>query len=485
VTYLLRLWPVALGALAGLGQAPWGVWSVTLIALTILFVQYQKTTNARSAARLGWAFGLGYFLVSLSWLIHPFLVEPERHAWLIPFALLAMCGGLAVFWGGAFFVARKYLRSRWGLVAIWAAAELARGYFFTGFPWALMGYVWLDTPIAQLASIVGPYGLTLLTFALGAAIAQTIGARTPYFGVGVASGVIALFAGGVVILHANEVIVSDQTIRLVQPNAPQDQKWDPEYIPEFYARALDLTTPDAAGLVIWPETALATPLYDAQEELTEISKHAMGAQVLVGVNHSEMLRWYNSIALIDTDGTLAGRYDKHHLVPFGEYLPFDALMAQIGLSGMTAQAGYGYSAGEGVSRMDIDGYGAALPLICYEASFPRNLRSETRADWVLQLTNDAWFGPNAGPQQSLAQARFRAIETGLPVVRSANTGVSAIIDPQGRVTTSLPLGVAGALEGALPKPFDQTVYARLGEVLVAIAIVLILTGAGLVGRGRA
>ena len=449
-----------LGGLAlASGQAPFGAWPLALAGLVLGVLLWLRAATAREAAFQGWTFGVGAFSLSLIWLVNPFLVEPWRHGWMIPFALFLMSGGLALFWALAFGLAKRVTGRVPMLVALWGLAELARGWVFTGFPWGLPAYIWLDTPVSFAAAFVGPYGLTTLTFGLAALLAVAVWRRRAT-ALAPAAVLATLLAISAVVLP-QPPNATGPVVRVVQPNAPQHLKWHPDHIQTFFSRALTLTPSTRAELVIWPETSVPAPLYAAGPYLADVADAAGPAAAVVGLNRVDGMRGYNT-ALMLAEGQIAASYDKRHLVPFGEYMPMPWLLERIGLRAFTATNGYGYSAGETLPLFDTPA-GRALPLICYEAIFPRDLRSAERPDFLMQLTNDAWFGTFSGPQQALAQARFRAIETGLPLVRAANTGVSAIIDARGRVLTHVPLNQAGAIEAAMPRAAPPTVYAQWGE----------------------
>ncbi|WP_425081433.1 apolipoprotein N-acyltransferase [Ruegeria arenilitoris] len=464
-----------LGALAAFGLAPFGVWAATLVALVLLAPLFLSTETRGRAAWLGWAFATGYFAHGLSWIVEPFLVDAERHAWMAPFALIFMAGGLALFWALAFWVARRpaggAITQAVFLVVTVSLAEMARGYVLTGFPWAGLAQVWVGSPVAQLLSLVGPYGLgalTLLaTLPLGAALAQRGGFALP---LGLTVGTACLALGYASARPA--VTETDHVVRLIQPNAPQHQKWDPEYAPLFFARQIEFTAAQPRpDLIVWPETSVPAWLSSAQPYLDAIADAAQGTPVFLGIQRGDGPRIYNSMIYLDEKGQQQGLYDKHHLAPFGEYVPFGEVMAKFGIYGMAATNGNGFSAGPGAALMDAGKLGKALPLICYEAVFTQDVLSAPgRADFLLQITNDAWFGTRSGPYQHLAQAQMRAIEQGLPMMRSANTGVSAMIDPLGRITQALPLGQAGFFDAKLPAPFVSTVYSRNGDVPVFVLL---------------
>ncbi|WP_418595074.1 apolipoprotein N-acyltransferase [Ponticoccus sp. (in: a-proteobacteria)] len=475
---------VAAGVVMGLGQAPYDLWICGLAGLVAAFWLFRVSPRGGLAAGTGWAFGLGYFGFSMGWIVEPFLVDAAETGWMAPFGLIGLAGGLALFWGLAFWGAaraRRYAPA--ALVLSWTAAELARGYVLTGFPWANVSYLWLPTPVMQWAALVGPYGLTALTLALAALLAEAL-PPAPRARAGLAGGALGavLLAVGWALLPPLQALDGRPVVRLIQPNAPQDQKWDPDMVPVFFNRQVEYTeAPPAEGqepptLILWSETALPMLLHNAGDALGLISHVAGAAQVVVGIQREEMGRWHNSLVLMDAEGDLAQVYDKHHLVPFGEYMPAAGLFARWNIAGLAARAEGGYSAGPGPELLDLGPLGSALPLICYEAVFPQDVhRAPARPEMLMQLTNDAWFGQFSGPYQHLAQARIRAIEQGLPMLRSANTGVSAVIDGAGRVLASLPLGEAGFLDAPLPPPLRMTPYARTGDLPVFL---LILLGAG-------
>jgi apolipoprotein N-acyltransferase len=271
-------------------------------------------------------------------------------------------------------------------------------------------------------------------------------------------------------------------LRLVQPNAAQTLKWQPDHAKIFYARLMTATAapPDPAlgppAAVIWPETAVTfLPAYQP-ERRAEIAAAAGGAPVILGALHGERRdgeeQWFNSLMAILPDGSLGPRYDKHHLVPFGEYLPYESVLGLIGLRQLVRQGGF--TPGPGPQVLEVPGLPPFSPLICYEMIFPSEVvPANARPGWLLQLTNDGWFGSFGGPQQHLAQARIRAIEQGLPVVRVANTGISAAIDAHGRVLTRIALQTDGYRDIRLPGALPPTLYARYGDVPSMSLVVLV------------
>lgn len=459
------------GGLAALGQDPFSLAVAALLGFAAAFALFVVVPGVRAAALHGWAVGAGYFAVSLHWIVEPFLVDAARHAWMAPFALVALPGGLALFWGAAFAAAAWLVRAGpWrplALVPALSLAEWLRATVLSGFPWALPAYVWADAPALHAAALVGPHGLTLLTLlaAAGFALAALRDVRV-IAALALTAPLLALTALGWWQARAPLVEAVDAPIvRLIQPNAPQDEKWDPARALTFLERQIDLTAeappPD---LVIWPETAIPWALNDAGPALEQIAAAAGRAPVILGAIRTEGAQAFNSIAVVGAGGEVLDVYDKHHLVPFGEYIPLGRLARLVGLRSFAARDGYGYTAGPGPRRLDLGRMGRPLALICYEAIFPAEVGAGPRPDWLLQVTNDAWFGTFSGPYQHFAQARFRAVEQGVPMVRVANTGISAVIDARGRVITSLPLGTGGMADAALPPAAPPTLYSWTGDL---------------------
>ncbi|WP_247743775.1 apolipoprotein N-acyltransferase [Shimia sp. R9_3] len=471
-----------LGSMAGLGHPPFDLWWATLLAFAAVFYLLHEVQRGRETVWLGLGFGTGYFAMSLHWIVEPFFVDPLRHGWMAPFAIVFMAVGLSLFWSAAFWLAKRLHPSGWPVVLTLTGAELLRAYVLTGFPWGMPSYALVDRLAGQGAAFVGPHGLNLMLFAvslaLGLAAVATRG-RLPLAALGV-SGAVAL---ALPMASAEPEAQSEQPlVRLVQPNAPQHQKWDPEYTGLFFERLVRATAAGAQRpeLIVWPETAVPVLLNYSEETLQIISRSAAGVPVVLGINRFEGTRIHNAAILLDSTGEVAATYDKHHLVPFGEYIPLGNLMARFGITGFASRSGDGFSPGPGPALMDLGTLGKALMLICYEAVFPQDVfNAPERPSFILHLTNDAWFGSFSGPFQHLAQARMRAIESGLPVLRAANTGVSAAIDAQGRVLQALELNTEGYLDVALPAPRPRTVYARSGDWPIIAVVFLLLCATSL------
>jgi len=454
---------------------------MSLIALFTLAMVLGRAPNFMQAATVGWAAGAGYFGLTLFWIIEPFLVDVARHGWMAPFALAGLSGGLALFWSLGFGMAHLLGGMRLATLALAVSlslTEMLRSYILTGFPWGLPAYIWTGTAPMQIASLTGPHGLTFLT------LLATFGCHHAFTALPRARAALVVGAFWVVFIGLSFALrpgatppeaETDPVLRIVQPNAPQHLKWDPAMTPVFFLRALELTaaggTPD---LIVWPETSVPELLERADELLVAISDAAGNRPAIAGIQRRDEHGYRNSLVSISPAGEVDRIYDKHRLVPFGEYVPLGDLAARFGIPAFAARAGFGYAPGPGPALLD---FGAelktALPLICYEAIFPHGMGvGGQRPAWLLQITNDAWFGSYSGPYQHLAQAQFRAVEQGLPLVRAANTGISAVMDGYGRVLDSLPLGEAGHLDVRLPPALPPTMYSRSGDVPVLLFLIV-------------
>lgn len=470
--------PAALGAVCAGAQAPFNMPVLLLVGLAAFVVLLEKfKPDLRQAALLGWSFGFGYFLVCLHWIASPFLVDAARHGWMAPFAVVLMAAGGGVFWMIAFWTARRLGPQAAWLIVTLPAIEMVRAYIFTGFPWATFAQSVIDTLMGQALAWGGPHGVNLVLVAGAVGIGQAL-LRWRRAGAIVAA---ALALPLLLPVIAPEPVARGQVVRLVQPNAPQDEKWDPLMIPIFYNRQLAFTAaPPTEGmaapdLVVWPETAIPWNLTHSETILQEVSAAASGKPVVLGAQRSDGMRHFNSLVVLGPQGTVQQTYDKHHLVPFGEYVPLGDFAARFGIYGLAPQQGAGFSAGAGAQLLDLGVLGTALPLICYEAVFAHDVNAAPmRPEFIIHATNDAWFGTHAGPQQHLAQARMRAIEQGLPVARAANTGISVMIDPWGRLGDSLGLGEAGFIDAPLWAPRAPTLYSRTGDVPLALLLAAVL-----------
>ena len=511
------------GALASLGQAPLGWFPVLWLSLPLLIWLMDSASLAKrgrsafwSMARVGWMFGFGFFLVTFYWLGAAFLVEADKFAWAMPLAVLVLPAGLALFWGlasglCAFVWSGSPLRILWLALAL-SAVEWVRGFVLTGLPWGGFGMVLGSNDVTmQTLSLVGPNGLTLIAlvvFSLPALWFSSADAKAPRLGsiLSILVGVLfALQLGyGVYRLGLTSEPDSLQPVaRLVQPNIPQKEKWKFENRAWIFNRLLALTTLDgeetpikSVDLVIWPESALPFFLMEQPGALAAISQSLPeGTDLLTGALRREPDREngrdtgssdgesvFNSIYHLNAEGTVIDSYDKVHLVPFGEYLPKKNWLETIGLQQLTAQKS-GFEAGTQRKLLDLGGWGRVIPVVCYEVAFSDGvLHYPQGASWILNVTNDAWFGATSGPWQHLQLARMRAVETGLPVIRVANTGISAIIDGRGQLVAQLSLEQEGILQQRLPSKLTKTLYAQLGNIPFFCFWVILFLAAASIGR---
>jgi len=505
------LFAVLVGALSVLAFAPvhaWPVLFLTFGALTWLLdgchARHDRLRQRLECAGIvGFCFGFGYFLAGLYWIAEAFLVEPWRHGWLIPFVLAAMPGGIALFFAAAGALAMLLWQPGAGRVFAIAIAiglaEYARGHVLTGLPWNLVGYGLLATlPLMQLAALFGVYALSLLAMLLFVSPFAIFAPRDS--GLGGGRGAVALACALVLLLGLGYAwgerrlagapqASTDIRLRIVQADIDQANKWRPENSAEIFTDYLDLTkSGELAGIdiVIWPETAVPFPLADSPDALLAIgailpegTSLVVGSGRIVDDEASDgdiTQRIYNSLLVIDDQGRVIGSYDKIHLVPFGEYLPFQDFMESFGVMQLTGVRG-GFSVGSGPRRLAVPGAPPASPLICYEIIFPDEItEASERPGWLLNVTNDAWFGTSAGPYQHFHQAQVRAIEQGLPVARAANTGISAVIDPYGRILAEIGLGEKGVLDAELPKVGPTTPFVQFGMALEISVLMLGFAG---------
>ena len=469
------------GAVMTAGHPPVGIPWGFFLAMPVLVWLVMAAPSARAAAWTGWAAGFGYFVTGLHWIGNAFLVEPDKFLLLLPLGVLGLPAGLAIFWALAAWGAKRLELPGWrGAVALATTlgiVELARGYVLTGFPWALPAYIWLDTPIMQSAAWIGPFSLTVVTLLLtGIPLVALLRREFAMAAVAVGAFAALWIAGG--LRHEGPTQYEDDApvIRLVQPNAPQHLKWLPGYREDFYERMLNLTAAEAEvppDLVIWPEISIHFVPSENPTEVARIAEAANGAPVIVGAFYRDGPDFLtNALQTILPDATLGPVYHKHHLVPFGEYMPLVWILGELGLPDFSE--GLGFARGEGPKTLHLDGLPSFSPNICYESIFPYEVIGAERPGWIAQITNDAWFGSFAGPQQHLAQAQFRAVEQGLPVVRATNTGISAVIDSYGLLVARTEMHNHRAIDVRLPKALPNTLYSIVGDISCVLICLLLL-----------
>lgn len=493
-----------LGVALAAAQAPLSLWPLAFV--TFILLLHLDDGGADAAARRRsfftlFAFCYGYFVAGNYWIGISFFVDAEKYALLLPLPVLGLPIVLAAFPATGAWLA--WLAARGNRTAYmllmpfgWLVGEWLRGRVATGFPWNLVGYVWGDWPAAmQLAAWIGAQGLGLLTMlaASGIAIAVSPGRR-----IALLLPLLFIIAAGLASLRvpADIAMLPDVNLRLVQPSIVQTLKWRDDLRQQHLQEHVALSLRPAEkqlSHVIWPETAIPYLLDEEPGLRDALAKRlAPGTVLITGAPRREVrgrealsanprdIAVYNSIFALGSDGEIAARYDKVHLVPFGEYLPFRSLLKPLGLDAVAAGA-VDFSPGHDMAPIAIPGLPFARVLICYEAIFadesmPSLDGGKPMAGLLLNLTNDAWFGRSSGPYQHFAAAKFRAVEQGLPLVRAANNGISAIVDPYGRVTARLGLDEIGVVDGGLPAAMAQRPpYARVGDApLLAFAIVVLI-----------
>jgi apolipoprotein N-acyltransferase len=494
----------AAGAISTLALAPFSVWPIMALTFPVLVLLLdgagKGSAGVLAAAVVGWWFGFGYFLAGLYWVGYAFLVDAKTFGWLLPVAVTALPAGLAIFTAfGAVLARLLWTPGPTRLITLAVAltiAEWLRGHVLTGFPWNSFGYA-LTSPLAlgQSASLVGLWGLTalaVLLFSTPALLADhRRDTRHPWLALSAAAAVLIAMAvfGTVRLARLPTTWVDGVKLRIMQPNLSQDDKFNyaaKQAVMARYVRLSDRSggaSLDLGGVthLIWPESAFPFFLAREPDALAQIARLLPEGAVLItgGVRAAEttppsgpIVNAYNSAYVIDSKGSILSVYDKVHLVPFGEYMPFQGFLERLGLTQLTKVHG-GFLPGDRRRASVIPNAPRVLPLICYEIIFPGEAvpRGE-RPGWLLNLTNDGWFGISTGPYQHFQQARVRAIEEGLPLVRAANTGISAVVDPLGRVVASLPLGTEGTFDAPLPQAIGPTPYDRFRDLPAAIAVAL-------------
>jgi apolipoprotein N-acyltransferase len=481
----------ALGILAAGALPPLSLAPLALLSLPLLFLLIGRAASWRGAAARGFAFGMGYHLAGLYWVTNAVLVMAAEFWWAVPITVPLLAAVMAVFIALPCAAARL-ARPGWRRVAVlagtWTLGDLARQFVLSGFPWNLLGSVWempgeLGLVFMQPAAWVTAHGLTLATVALGCSLALGWRGRLAACGALAAWG-IAGFAQ-LRIAPAGPMPAGLMAV-LVQGNVSEqdhrDHGADPAWAEHVFDKYLALTRAgvrQAAGkpmLVIWPETA--SPYQLDRDRAARLAVADAAAPALITLAGTERfappppaqagmtggMTAHNSLVAVAPDGSVAGIYDKSHLVPFGEYFPSYAHF-MLGEQGFTP--------GPGIRTLHLRGLPSAGPLICYEAIFPGQVvQAGDRPAMLVNITNDAWFGDSAGPRQHLAAARMRSVEEGLPMLRAANTGISAIIDAHGRLDSTLGLGATGVLVGGVPGSLPPTLAARLGLIAPSLLAVM-------------
>ncbi len=425
----------------------------------------EKTIQSR--LKTAWLSSFFYYISTLYWVSFALEIEIDKFWWLIPVALFILPGYVSIF---------PAVASLWwkrGFPIAWICLEWLRGWLFTGFPWGFVGHLWLDTPFIQTASWGGVFFLSFISiFTLSWS--------------GLKKWILVPVTMLSYILPQSQNMFFDHKIRIVQPNVTQEDKWDRKSYEQRFLNLLDISKPQdpLVSSIAMPETALTFFLEDFPDRVKKLKEiipehgHLFtgGVRRQIDSNNQDY-KLRTSLLALNKKGDVVAFYDKHHLIPFGEYLPSILRFLFPKLSKIT----FGekdYTPGTGPANISLPNTPSFHPIICYESAFSHEITSEKRADFILLITNDAWFGKSIGAKQHLDLARIRAIEQGMSVIRSANTGISALIDPQGHILNSIPLGQKGAIDVFIPKPNTQTFYAKYmyleNYIMTLLSIMLIL-----------
>jgi apolipoprotein N-acyltransferase len=496
-----------LGVLAAAALPPVDLVPLLVVSFSGLIWLAAGVSGRREAFVLGWSFGFGFFLAGFYWIALALLVDIASYWWLLPPALIALPVFFGIFSGLALVVyeaigARGFARA-FALAIAWTASEWLRGHILSGFPWNLIGYAWSGGfpgagTVLQTTAATGIYGLSLLTViiaALPAALGDHVfGAARPWRRLAPTGAALLLLAvlagaGATRLVGASNAMVPDIRLRLVQPSIAQTLKWDAREREANFQRLLALSAGpghDQVTDIIWPEAAATFFLNrDPARRAAIATVVPRGGLLITGALRTEPppetpVHAWNSLVALDDRGAIRGNYDKFHLVPFGEYMPLRSLIPIPAI----ANDGVDFGAGPGPRTLDLPGLPPVGPLICYEVIFPGAVTDPARRpSWLLNVTNDAWYGFSSGPFQHFAIARVRAIEEGLPLVRSANNGISGVIDAYGRVVRRLGLDDVGVVDSGLPVSLSTPpLYARLGDWM--LVILMVAAGLPLLRRRR-
>ena len=500
-----RLLALAAGLAAALAHPPFGLLPGLLgYALLMAVLDAEAQRSGRAAFLAGWLAGLGYFGLGCWWIVEPFFVDAKNQAWMAPIALPLTAGGLALFWGAAGLAYRWARTQGLGRVLVFAGcltlAEWLRGHVLTGFPWDLPGESWrAGSAPSQAAAVVGAYGLSWITVALAAApalLSAPLRRREAWLTGGAMLGILTLLYafGAARLAQAPPAAAGGPLIRVVQADIDQKTKWRPENLGQIFDTYVGLSHRPAAArpdIVVWPEGALPAVIDELLAPGNAYGPRLReavdpGQTLLIGVNRAERradgaVAYYNSLIAFrrEAEGLrVTAVYDKHRLVPFGEYMPLGELAQKVGFRSLVHMP-EDFSAGPRAKPISPTGIPAVQPLICYEALFPGVTREAVkragaRPAWILNPSNDAWFGATSGPLQHLNLASYRAIEEGLPIVRATPTGVSAVIDAYGRTLPGarLGLGAIGVIDARLPQALAPTPFERFGDLAFALMLAI-------------
>ncbi|UTW55094.1 apolipoprotein N-acyltransferase [Kordiimonas sp. SCSIO 12610] len=492
------LFAFLLGTLISRVFAPTDFFPLLLIIVPLWLIAIERAPSGKQAFNFGWWSGFGLLSVGLNWIGYSFTQQDAVPVVIAPFAIMALSGLLSIYIGLAFWLTWltkvRLIPRIFVFAAIWTLLEIARGFLFTGFPWHVIGSMWANwLPVAQSASFITVYGLSLLSMTVAGSLVCLLVRRNSLGFV-----IPAITVGGFVVVAGLGYLRLDNvqteyhtnvSLRLVQANIKQREKWISYLIENHFDKHMSLSRgsstegkADGVKLLIWPETSVQRQTFDREGSIPRWRLSRLlerGSYALVGAPrysaNENSYDFYNSLFAVNYKGDIHARYDKKHLVPFGEYLPFEGILNALGLSQLTG--GSAFKSGDQNATIALPGVPAFSPLICYEIIFPggvvNNGSTEKRPEWLLNITNDGWFGLTEGPHQHLALARFRAIEEGLPLVRNAGGGISAVIDPYGRTISQLEINRQGILDSVLPRAIKAPMISVLSKIMLIIMLSLL------------
>ncbi len=499
----LFLIALAAGALSAFAFQPVGLWILMPLALAGLCELIWRSKSLKQALAIGWAFGLGQFVVGLNWIATAFTYQAKMPPSLGWIAVVLLSLYLAIYPALATGLAFRFKEERRLVLVLvlsgaWAITEWLRGTMFTGFPWNPLGVTLVDTPLLSISMLIGTYGLAALVVWIAGTLWLLKASRWRPLAATAVVVSLAVVASWLTVVPYSE---GPGSIRIVQPNIGQEVKWSPGFSDEASRRLAALSMKpggERPRLLFWPEAAVTNPLEDAriaEQPYAQFERQRAAATIgpkeylltgglaVFSRDGRKIDGAANSIYVLGQGGRVMGRYDKAHLVPYGEYLPMRPLLEPIGLSRL-APGDFDFTAGPGPRTLDIPGWGKAGFQLCYEIIFSGEVVDRrNRPDFIFNPSNDAWFG-RWGPPQHLAQARLRAAEEGMPVIRSTPTGISAFINTDGRVVASVPWGRAGIIDEYIEWTSSPTLFARFGNLIPLLLGLALLIGGIAVGRTR-
>ena len=474
-----------LGLALAFAQEPFNIPYLTFLVLpSVSFLVVRSLKTSKQYSLSGVAFGLGYFGLTFIWIINPFLVDYPKNIWLAPFAYIVFVSSLSLFWALAFYLSKCLMRDEkdnrkkiFCLSVIFAIAELFRCYLFSGFPWGILSYAWIDTPVSVFVTWFGPYIFNSIIIIVGFNLFYSSLPNDIFKVIFLITALLGL--QNKYLENDFDEISERLNIRLVQPNIKQKDKWKKENESDHIKILIDLSNKSPKpDLVVWPETSVYWLPEENPEKLKFIAEKVKSPLIFGALRFNrDNKKLFNAVFLINKEGKIKSIYDKTFLVPFGEYFPLEGLLKFLNISNNSYRLIDGFSSGTGLTLIKNSGLPNLLPLICYEALFSNEILGKVKeAKWILNITNDAWFGNGGGPKQHLNIARMRALENNIPLIRVSNNGISAKISQNGTIEKFIPLNRKGSLDVQLSLRVkrESTYYANIGKNVSAYFHLMLL-----------